>query len=758
MRLQKRICRAAVCIFLIFAMVLPLTACQKKGKQTATIDRNTIYREELLDIKLPSNFNVYNCNFTKDKIYFYGYEYNETDYTGYSAWGNVNLDGTDLRIHKFESQNSWIENFLISNEGNVYLICTESIEDTSDPENYIYENNYYLKEFDASGKEVATVNLKEKYGAEWMRDVKVLPDGNVLMITGDKYVVLDKNLKEIKSKAYEMFDGTLYTVKDGSLINACWDESGYKLFRFDVDKFERGEEIQLPFNLTNYGIRDGGGKYDLIFTDSTQLYVYNIGDSSLTTLMNFVNSDLLAYSFSAVMPVDETTIYGYYNYYDEYEEGGNSAKFGKYTKVDPDSIPEKKLLSLGCLWVDSEVRKRIINFNKNNSEYRIVISDYSQYDTEEDWYGGVNKLNSDIASGQAPDIVFTDNSDTIHNYITKGLFMDLTDYIKNDPDIDYDDIFPNLIKASSYNDKLYELVPSFTISTVAGKKSVLGDRKSWTMEEFLQFKNSLQPGMSMFADTTRESILSSMLTVNVGDYMDFGKGRCYFDTPEFISLLEYIKEFPTAEDMYTDEYWENYDYESAESAYRENKVVLSPTAIYDIRETKYLIRGTFGEAVTFIGYPCKEGNGSAIVPSSSIAISAKSAYKDAAWEFVRYYLTNEYQSNTGWGIPASMKVFDEKAKDAQTKPYYTDESGKRIEYDDTYYINGQEVVIEPLTAEEVAEIKEFVMSVDRISSYNDEIGNIISEDAQPFFEGQKSAEEVAKVIQSRVNIYINEKQ
>ena len=253
-------------------------------------------------------------------------------------------------------------------------------------------------------------------------------------------------------------------------------------------------------------------------------------------------------------------------------------------------------------------------------------------------------------------------------------------------------------------------------------------------------------------------MLNNFLSVNVSDYMDFSKGKCYFDTPEFISLLGYLKEFPKAEEMYTDDYWENYDYESAESAYRENKVVLSPTAIYDLREIKYLIRGTFGEEVTFIGYPCKEGNGSSINPMSSYAISSKSPYKDVAWEFVKYYYSTEYQDKLSWGIPASMTQFDKNAKAATEKPYYYDENNEKFEYDDTYYINGQEVVIDPLSEAEIASIKEFVKSVDRISSYNSEIENIITEDAEPFFAGQKSAEEVAKVIQSRVNIYINERQ
>ena len=39
---------------------------------------------------------------------------------------------------------------------------------------------------------------------------------------------------------------------------------------------------------------------------------------------------------------------------------------------------------------------------------------------------------------------------------------------------------------------------------------------------------------------------------------------------------------------------------------------------------------------------------------------------------------------------------------------------------------------------------------------NDEITNIITEEAEAFFKGQKSVSDVANVIQSRVQVYVNE--
>lgn len=43
-----------------------------------------------------------------------------------------------------------------------------------------------------------------------------------------------------------------------------------------------------------------------------------------------------------------------------------------------------------------------------------------------------------------------------------------------------------------------------------------------------------------------------------------------------------------------------------------------------------------------------------------------------------------------------------------------------------------------------------------LSQDSDEIYSIITEEAAPYFAGQKSAEETAKIIQSRVEIYVSE--
>ena len=60
------------------------------------------------------------------------------------------------------------------------------------------------------------------------------------------------------------------------------------------------------------------------------------------------------------------------------------------------------------------------------------------------------------------------------------------------------------------------------------------------------------------------------------------------------------------------------------------------------------------------------------------------------------------------------------------------------------------------TQEEVDEICEFIYSVKKVNKFDNNIRNIINEEAQSFFEGQKSAQEVAQIIQSRAQIFVDE--
>ena len=53
-------------------------------------------------------------------------------------------------------------------------------------------------------------------------------------------------------------------------------------------------------------------------------------------------------------------------------------------------------------------------------------------------------------------------------------------------------------------------------------------------------------------------------------------------------------------------------------------------------------------------------------------------------------------------------------------------------------------------------LMELIESTEKVANYDSAIFDIVNEQAAAFFQGQKSAEEVAKLIQSKANIFVNE--
>ena len=193
----------------------------------------------------------------------------------------------------------------------------------------------------------------------------------------------------------------------------------------------------------------------------------------------------------------------------------------------------------------------------------------------------------------------------------------------------------------------------------------------------------------------------------------------------------------------------------SESSYRDGKTLLAISYIGQFSDFNMMEKGTFGEDITLIGFPAENKKGSALEASLSFAMSSKSQNKEGAWEFLRYFLSYEYQKDA-YGFPTNLKRYEELKQEAMQKPYYYDENENKVEYDMTYYIGETEIIIPPMTEEEIQEFEDFLFSLDQQTVYNEDLLNIIKEEAAAYFAGQKSAEEVSKIIQSRVNIYVNE--
>lgn len=466
-------------------------------------------------------------------------------------------------------------------------------------------------------------------------------------------------------------------------------------------------------------------------------------------LMNSINSDLLADDINMVQWIDDQHFAAVYHDIRTYAQ-----KCACFTYVDPADIPDKKELVLGGSYVGSEIRAKVIQFNKSNSQYRITLKDYSIYNSPEDWTAGQTRLNNDIISGKMPDIMMLTDLNSYRNYVSKGALADIGKLLAADPELGGLEYLQNVWDAYSVNGQLYAVIPSFNVQTMVAKKSLVGEPQSWTMADVEAVLATMPQGAAAFGDMTRDGFIYDILSYGGKDFIDLETGECHFDSQEFIDMLEYAKTLP--KESYKED--EDYDYFFHENQYRENRSLMRELYISNIEDCKYQIKGYMGEEVSYVGFPTSDSKGSCLgISGSALMISANSQQQDAAWQFVRQFLTEEYQTSSElYSMPVLKSAFLAKAAKATERSYWTDENGNKEYYDDYWTINGEQVVLEPFTQEEVEEICQFIYGVNRTAYYNEEIRNIIIEDAEAFFSGQRSAQEVAGIIQSRAQVYVNE--
>lgn len=661
-------------------------------------------------------------------------------------------EGKQLSYVEYEIPSSeWSGQMIASkNEDALYASVESYYEDYSDPDNYVSEQKNFLVKRDFEGNEVWRVQLNEYAGEDYCYVNSVFFDekGQLLVFVNQKLLTFSSDSTLVKQ--IDVTDdsiGGIYIAESGKAIASYWGENGQYFKNMNLETGELSEEYHIPGNSYSYSIYAGYG-YDLLLDGNNALYGYNLGDEELTEIMNYIDSDLDASGVYDITGISDTEFYAnFYSYSDE------RTCYAKFTKVDPKDVKDKKVLVLGCAYTDWDVRRQVVQFNKESDEYRIQIKDYSIYNTEDDYNQAYTQLNMDIVSGKVPDILMLNASLPVDSYLAKGLFEDLYPYIDADEEINRSDLLESVLETFSTDGKLYQLVPTFSVLTVAGKTSNVGTAEGWTLDELNALMETKGEGTEVFFDTIRDTVLSYCMQMSSEQFINWETGECSFDSDGFIKLLEFIKQFPEEydESRYDDEsFWQNYD-----SMYRDDRALLSIMYLNNFSAYNRMEKGTFGEAITLVGFPSDNRKGSALDYNLNFAISSKSANKDGAWQFLKYFLTYEYQKDA-YGFPTNKKRYEELKQEAMQKPYYFDENDQKVEYDESYWIGEVEVIIPPMTEEEIQRVEDFIFSVDQTVNYNENLLNIIKEEADGFFAGQKSAKEVAGIIQSRVKIYVNE--
>ena len=392
---------------------------------------------------------------------------------------------------------------------------------------------------------------------------------------------------------------------------------------------------------------------------------------------------------------------------------------------------ESEIVTIAAFGPQEDLSLLAAKYQEENPRYTIQIKDYSDNYTVE-LEKAQNRLNTEIAGGNIPDMIcFSGISPG--PYIRKGLLSDMKELLAVDSEISIDDLAVK--RAVLEKDGLFTISGTFIVDTLIGLKSRFGDRYGWTLDEYLQIEADLPLETRMIYNISEESFLQFVSQRYLTHAVDWNQGTCSFNNPDFLEILEAssrIRETPKNEEPRFG---------------RGSEFIaqgLQITASCSLNSVWKLTREELWaeNRLSTIGWPTVDGScGSDIVMLTPVGISSQSPNKEICWEFIKFMLKNaSVDAPAGApitmenGIPMYMPLLKEKIE--------------RVQNSDEYPVK--------LTDEDAERFLTLLDTIDTIAEYDTNIVTIITSESGAFFNGDKTAEEVANLIESKVNIYLSE--
>lgn len=663
------------------------------------------------------------------------------------------MDGSQEEIPVDLEENTLISAIGSDTEGNLLLGLVKydnigALE--SNPENAA------IRKISTDG----TVLQEIDTGKAMIRDTGFYMQGLLTDKDGNYYVCLQNSVFVFKpdGQPYCEIDagsyiGSMFSIKGEKVVVAFFGPMAYELQEVDLAG-KRLKALDTPVSFEYGTYLSGGETSDILYTAGTKLYTYNLGEDEPEEILNWVDSDIdsgnlrdfkiLADGRIAALSVDWSSAEG-------------KTELAVLTKKDRSEAPEKTVLTYGTTYLPYFAKADVVAFNKQSDKYRIEIRDYGEGD--KDYETIVSLWSADISSGNGPDII-----DMVYcpvglgELVSMGAVEDLTPYWDKDEDISREDYIENALKVYESDGKLYAVMRCFGIETMIGKESDVGTGTSWTLDDVLALMDSRESDVELFEYTTKYNALQMMLSTNGDRFVDQENGTCHFNDSEFIKVLEFANRFP--QDITFDQ-----NAPSDVEKIRNGKLLLLKESITSVQQYQ-LYEYKFGEPINMIGYPTSGESGTMLTPNgTTVAMNANSKNKEGVWEFIKFLLEEERQENlqsANAGFPILRSALEKQFEKDMQPEYYEDTDGTKKEMSKGVWTSSTSaenmitVDVYAASEEQVDRIRQMIETASAVR-IDSQMLNIVIDEAQSYFDGQKSAEDAAALIQERMQVYINEK-
>ena len=628
------------------------------------------------------------------RVWFHG----RTDATEYAC--SILPNGTDLQALALMDWTSdcYITHMAFAPDRICYS-TDEYLRDSQTAE--VSQIDTWLCCLDGAGTQLFRLHLEDSFGLEapgqasHVVSIAFAPDETVLFTTLRGVYHLDELGQVQNSLDIQTTGCTL--VQGSGQVYAVQSYLSSDLLAFDPQTLSVGEPVFQPEKEefpTYYSSGEDGSLYALLTRD-TGAGAYRLDLSGTAAPEPLIPPEYWLSNLGQVFPAREAQwLCAVYNI----ATGGNALYLARLGLA-----PEKTVLTIGVGQEDYLLEWLLPQYNFDSAAYSFQPVAYTD-----------EELRSALLTGNLPDLLLFDdyswmtmNEDTCAR---AGMLLDLADYLdRADSPLTRDMLLPNLLTAQEQNGHLYTLAYGFLYRTIYTKADY-GAKEHWTLEEFLAVARSLPENVAVQKDTQAQ-FLEAVLEWCLPRFVDEAAGTCDFETQLFYDLLELCRDRFPAEflpDSFAGAQDDLLNY------------ILSMGSLSLICQSLE----QFGDAVVYTGFPDAAGGMLTLAPG--LAVTTACQEPEAAWDLIAYLL-----SNLPGGIYLPVTQADFAARVERTRGAYDNETLDR--------------------AEEM--VRETTLAIHRASV----IPEMVAEEAGAYFAGDKTAQEVAALIQSRVRLYLAER-
>lgn len=484
------------------------------------------------------------------------------------------------------------------------------------------------------------------------------------------------------------------------------------------------------------------GQYDLLLYDESFVYGYDLptqGDGSPQApeaLFAWTDSDVNGYFVEGFGVLEDGR---YLAVVEDWEHDDLGLILLSRTKTE--DAPERIPLVLATVNGSSDLAALAVKFNKGNARYHLTVKSY----------GSLSDLYNAILAKESPDLIDLSGIDG-EKLARQDVLEDLRPYLEQSQEFGPSAFVDGILDAYTFGGTLIGVPETFALQTVVGDGAQPENENGLTLEGLRSIAGR-NPGTLPFDGIARDEMMQYLMMFNQDAFIDWEAGECHFDSEAFRAILDLCKSLPDNAAPGSEGAGEEI---SLPRKIQNGQVLF---AIADVDEPRALqpYGEIFGQAAACLGFPTMDGQGGTLLyAENAYGICAGSEHKDGAWEFIQGILGRESADSLpilGGGFPALKKELDKliHARMEEDSQYPGDRFPSII------YEDGWEFQYHALTQDEVDEILSLVKeAIPAFSVQDDDVIKIISEEANLYYSGQKSAEDVVSVIQNRVQNFVSE--